>query len=161
MIGQDPIITQQTFQMGRTFDSMEACKKELLMQTRNNGTYDVLWDFVNKGQFEWDWLVAGCNVSSTVTVSPSPPSSVLPSSRSRWASTDASASGSDLHDRSASPIGAVMGDRRSAAAFVTHASYMLAASSCTSAALAPLASKTLSRSTMAMSLIFSRCPIAR
>ena len=65
MIGQDTIITQQTFQMGRTFDSMEACKKELLMQTRNNGTYDVLWDFVNKGQFEWDWLVAGCKNDQT------------------------------------------------------------------------------------------------
>ena len=65
MIGQDPIITQQTFQMGRTFDSMEACKKELLMQTINNGTYDVLWDFVNKGQFEWDWLVAGCKNDQT------------------------------------------------------------------------------------------------
>ena len=65
MIGQDPIITQQTFQMQKTFDTMEECKKELLLQTRNNGTYDVLWDFVNKGQFEWDWLVAGCKNDKT------------------------------------------------------------------------------------------------
>ena len=65
MIGQDPIMTQQTFQMQKTFDTMEDCKKELLLQTRNNGTYDVLWDFVNKGQFEWDWLVAGCKNDKT------------------------------------------------------------------------------------------------
>ena len=65
MIGQDPIITQQTFQMQKEFATMEECKKELLLQTRNNGTYDVLWDFVNKGQFEWDWLVAGCKNDQT------------------------------------------------------------------------------------------------
>ena len=47
LITQDPIATQQTFQMQRTFDSMEDCKKELLLQTRDNGTYDVLWEFVN------------------------------------------------------------------------------------------------------------------
>jgi len=65
MIGQDPILTQQTFQMQREFTTMEECKKELLLQTRNNGTYDVLWDFVNKGGFEWDWLVAGCKNDQT------------------------------------------------------------------------------------------------
>ena len=65
MIGKDPIITQQTFQMQREFTTMEECKQELLLQTRNNGTYDVLWDFVNKGGFEWDWLVAGCKNDQT------------------------------------------------------------------------------------------------
>ena len=65
LIGQSPIETQKTFQMGQTFDTMEECKKELLLQTRNNGTYDVLWDFVNKGGFEWDWLVAGCKNDQT------------------------------------------------------------------------------------------------
>ena len=65
MIGQDPIITQQTFQMQKQFSTMEECKQELLLQTRNNGTYDVLWDFVNKGGFEWDWLVAGCKNDQT------------------------------------------------------------------------------------------------
>ena len=65
MIGNDPIITQQTFQMQKEFTTMEECKKELLLQTRNNGTYDVLWDFVNKGGFEWDWLVAGCKNDQT------------------------------------------------------------------------------------------------
>ena len=65
LITQDPIATQQTFQMQRTFDSMEDCKKELLLQTRDNGTYDVLWEFVNDGDFKWDWLVAGCTNEET------------------------------------------------------------------------------------------------
>ena len=25
----------------------------------------MLWDFVNKGGFEWDWLVAGCKNDQT------------------------------------------------------------------------------------------------
>ena len=65
VIGQDPIDTQQTFRMGQTFDTMEQCKAELLLQTRGNGTYDVLWDFVNKGEFQWDWLMAGCKNDET------------------------------------------------------------------------------------------------
>ena len=44
---------------------MEECKKELLLQTRGNGTYDVLWEFVNDGEFKWDWLVAGCKNDET------------------------------------------------------------------------------------------------
>ena len=32
LITQDPIATQQTFQMQRTFDTMEECKNELLLQ---------------------------------------------------------------------------------------------------------------------------------
>ena len=46
LITQDPIATQQTFQMQQTYDTMEACKTELTLQTRNNGTYDVIWEFV-------------------------------------------------------------------------------------------------------------------
>ena len=65
MIGQSPIDTQQTFQMQQTFDTMEECKKELLLQTRENGTYDVMWEFVVDGQFKWDWLVAGCKSDTT------------------------------------------------------------------------------------------------
>jgi hypothetical protein len=65
LITQDPIATQQTFQMQRTFDTMEECKKELLLQTRDNGTYDVLWEFVIDGEFKWDWLVAGCKNDET------------------------------------------------------------------------------------------------
>jgi|TARA_E500000178_G_scaffold354997_1_gene426001 hypothetical protein len=65
VIGQSPIDTQQTFRMGKTFDSMEECKAELLLKTRGNGTYDVMWDFVNKGEFQWDWLMAGCKNDET------------------------------------------------------------------------------------------------
>ena len=52
LITQDPIITQQTFQMQKTFDTMEECKNELLLQTRGNGTYDVIWEFVEDGDFK-------------------------------------------------------------------------------------------------------------
>ena len=46
MIGQSPIDTQQTFQMQRTFDTMEECKQELLLKDPVRDTYDVLWEFV-------------------------------------------------------------------------------------------------------------------
>ena len=57
--------TRATFQMQKTLDTIEECKKELLLQTRGNGTYDVLWEFVNDGEFKWDWLVAGCKNDQT------------------------------------------------------------------------------------------------
>ena len=60
LIGQDPIATQQTFELKQSFESMEACKQELTLQSTDNGTYDVTWDFVNHGNFEWDWLAFGC-----------------------------------------------------------------------------------------------------
>ena len=60
VIGQSPIDTQQTFRMGKTFDSMEECKAELLLKTRGNGTYDVMWEFVNDLNFKYDWLAAAC-----------------------------------------------------------------------------------------------------
>jgi len=66
LITQDPIATQQTFQMERTFDTMEDCKKELLLQSRNNGTYDVLWEFVEDGNFKWDWLLAATGEEFTI-----------------------------------------------------------------------------------------------
>ena len=65
MIGQSPIDTQQTFQMQQTFDTMEECKKELLLMDPDRGTYDVLWEFVNDGNFKWDWLLAGCKNDET------------------------------------------------------------------------------------------------
>jgi len=65
MIGQSPIDTQQTFQMQKTFDTMEECKKELLLMDPDRGTYDVLWEFVNDGNFKWDWLLAGCKNDKT------------------------------------------------------------------------------------------------
>ena len=65
LIGQSPIDTQQTFQMQQTFDTMEECKKELLLMDPDRGTYDVLWEFVNDGNFKWDWLLAGCKNDET------------------------------------------------------------------------------------------------
>ena len=65
LITQDPIATQQTFQMQQTFNSMEECKKELLLMDPDRGTYDVLWEFVNDGNFKWDWLMAGCKNDET------------------------------------------------------------------------------------------------
>jgi len=65
LIGQDPIATQQTFQMDRTFDTMAECKTELLKQDPSRGTYDVMWDFVNDMNFDYDWLAAGCKNDET------------------------------------------------------------------------------------------------
>ena len=65
LITQNPIETQQTFQMAQTYNTMEECKQELLLQTRNNGTYDVMWEFVVDSKFKWDWLAAGCKNDET------------------------------------------------------------------------------------------------
>ena len=59
MITQSPIETQQTYQMQKTFDTMEECKNELLLQ-KSDGRYEVMNEFVVDGDFKWDWLVAGC-----------------------------------------------------------------------------------------------------
>ena len=64
LITQDPIATQQTFQMQRTFDTMEDCKNELLLQ-KPDGRYEVMNEFVIDGEFKWDWLVAGCKNDQT------------------------------------------------------------------------------------------------
>lgn len=64
MITQSPIETQQTFQMQRTFDTMEECKNELLLQ-KSDGRYEVMNEFVIDGDFKWDWLVAGCKNDKT------------------------------------------------------------------------------------------------
>ena len=65
LITQDPIATQQTFQMQQTYNTMEACKTELLKMDPDRKTYDVLWEFVNDMNFQWDWLVAGCKNDTT------------------------------------------------------------------------------------------------
>ena len=59
LIGQSPIETQRTFQMEKTFDTMEECKAELLLKDPVRDTYDVLWEFVNDMNFKYDWLMAG------------------------------------------------------------------------------------------------------
>ena len=65
LIGQSPIETQQTFQMGQTFNTMEECKAELLKKDPVRDTYDVLWEFVNDMNFKYDWLMAGCKNDET------------------------------------------------------------------------------------------------
>ena len=65
LIGQSPIDTQQTFQMGQTFNTMEECKAELLKKDPVRDTYDVLWEFVNDMNFQYDWLMAGCKNDDT------------------------------------------------------------------------------------------------
>jgi hypothetical protein len=65
LIGQDPIITMQTFEMEKKFGSMEECKNELLLKDPVRDTYDVLWEFVNDMEFQYDWLLAGCKNDET------------------------------------------------------------------------------------------------
>ena len=65
LIGQSPIETQQTFQMEKTFNTMEECKAGLLLKDLVRDTYDVLWEFVNDMNFKYDWLMAGCKNEET------------------------------------------------------------------------------------------------
>ena len=65
LIGQSPIETQQTFQMQQTFNTMEEDKAEILKQDPDRRTYDVLWEFVNDMNFEYDWRMAGCKNEET------------------------------------------------------------------------------------------------
>ena len=65
LIGQSPIETQRTFQMEKTFNTMEECKAELLLKDPVRDTYDVLWEFVNVMNFKYDWLMAGCKNDET------------------------------------------------------------------------------------------------
>ena len=65
LIGQSPIETQRTFQMEKTFDTMEECKAELLLKDPVRDTYEVLWEFVNDTNFKYDWLMAGCKNDET------------------------------------------------------------------------------------------------
>ena len=59
LIGQDPSLTMKTFQMEQTFNTMQECKNELLLQ-KPDGRYEVMNEFVVDGDFKWDWLAAGC-----------------------------------------------------------------------------------------------------
>ena len=60
LIGQDPMDTQKTFILYDNFETVEECKQELLLKTRGNNTYDVLYDFIVLNDFKYDWLAAGC-----------------------------------------------------------------------------------------------------
>ena len=65
LIGQDPVDTQKTFVLDKNFETMEECKQELLLKTRDNNTYGILYDFVVMNNFEYDWLSAGCKNDDT------------------------------------------------------------------------------------------------
>ena len=65
LIGQSPVDTQRTFQMEQTFDTMAECKAELSKKDPVRDTYDVLWEFVNDMNFQYDWLMAGCKNDET------------------------------------------------------------------------------------------------
>ena len=65
LIGQDPIDTQKTFILYDNFETVEECKQELLLKTRDNNTYDVLYDFIVLNDFKYDWLAAGCKNDDT------------------------------------------------------------------------------------------------
>ena len=65
IIGQDPVDTQKTFILGNNFKTIEECKQELLLNTRFNNTYDVLYNFIVSNDFRYDWLMAGCKNEDT------------------------------------------------------------------------------------------------
>tara|TARA_Y100001937_G_scaffold124401_1_gene189048 strand:+ start:128 stop:457 length:330 start_codon:yes stop_codon:yes gene_type:complete len=60
LMGTYPMATQQEFQMYGNFSTMEECKKELNLQTRMTGVYDVTHDFVLQTEAKYDWVVAAC-----------------------------------------------------------------------------------------------------
>ena len=65
LMGQDPVDTQKTFILDNNFETMKECKHELLLKTRDDNTYDVLYGFVVMNNFEYDWLLAGCKNDNT------------------------------------------------------------------------------------------------
>ena len=65
LIGQDPVDTQKTFILHDNFETIEECKQELLLKTRDNNTYDVLYDFIVLNDFKYDWLLVGCKNDDT------------------------------------------------------------------------------------------------
>ena len=65
LIGQNPLDTQKTFVLNYKFETIEECKQKLLFKTRDNNTYDVLYDFIVSNDFRYDWLVAGCKNDDT------------------------------------------------------------------------------------------------
>ena len=64
LMGSDTVITQQNFQMEGWFRTMSECKANLLKQHPDK-TYEVMREFVEDNNFEWDWLVAGCTNEET------------------------------------------------------------------------------------------------
>ena len=64
LIGADPVITQQNFEMQGGYKTMQECQANLLKQHPDQ-TYEVMREFVEDTNFKWDWLVAGCTNEET------------------------------------------------------------------------------------------------
>ena len=64
LIGSDPVITQQNFQMESWYKTMQECQANLLKQHPDQ-TYEVMREFVTDTNFKFDWLVAGCTNEET------------------------------------------------------------------------------------------------
>ena len=64
LIGSDPVLTQQNFEMEGWFKTMPECQANLLKQHPDQ-SYEVMREFVEDNNFEWDWLVAGCTNEET------------------------------------------------------------------------------------------------
>ena len=64
LIGSDPVLTQQNFEMQRWYKTMDECRTELLSQHPDQ-TYQVMREFVTDTDFKFDWLVAGCTNEET------------------------------------------------------------------------------------------------
>ena len=59
LIGSDPIITQQNFEMQGWYKTMDECQTELLSQHPDQ-SFKVMREFVEDNNFKWDWLAFGC-----------------------------------------------------------------------------------------------------
>ena len=64
LIGSDPVLTQQNFEMEGWFKTMPECQANLLKQHPDQ-SYEVMREFVVDNNFKWDWLVAGCTNEET------------------------------------------------------------------------------------------------
>jgi len=64
LIGNDPLTTQQNFQMQGWYKTMDECQTELLKQHPDQ-SFQVMREFVEDNNFKWDWLVAGCTNEET------------------------------------------------------------------------------------------------
>ena len=64
LIGSNPVISQQNFEMQGWYKTIEECQTELLSQHPDQ-SFKVMREFVEDNNFEWDWLVAGCTNEET------------------------------------------------------------------------------------------------
>jgi hypothetical protein len=59
VFGTMPATTIQEFEMSKSYQTMEECKKELLLENKP-GYYDVVTEFIVQFGGKYDWLTAGC-----------------------------------------------------------------------------------------------------